>query len=166
MACPISAWDRPFFLFLFPNGRFVPGWTRWFTLVVVSILFIISGFASNWSNLDVIVFFLVAIVGLLSQVYRYFRVSKPIQRQQTKWVLIGFLGPLLVLLLWLIFSSPVVAQMPGYQLQYSLISYAVPLLALLFPLTIAFSILRYRLWDIDLIIRRTLVYAVLTALLL
>jgi hypothetical protein len=154
------------FLFLFPDGRFVPGWTRWFTLVVFSILFIISGFASNWPNLDVIVFFLVAIVGLLSQVYRYFRVSKPIQRQQTKWVLIGFLGPLLVLLLWLTFSSPVVAQMPGYPLLYSLISYAVPLLALLFPLTIAFSILRYRLWDIDLLIRRTLVYTVLTGLLL
>ena len=156
-----------FFLFLFPNGRFVPGWTRWFALVV-SILIVISSFATIWPNLEVFIFLQGAVVGLLSQIYRYFRVSKPIQRQQTKWVLIGLSGPILVILLWLTFGSPVITEIIGLRLPGSLIpiTYVIPLFALLLPLTIAFSILRYRLWDIDLLIRRTLVYAVLTALLL
>ncbi len=154
-----------FFLFLFPDGRFVPAWTRWFALVI-SILIVISSFVSIWPNLEVIVFLQVAVVGLVSQIYRYWRVSKPIQRQQTKWVLIGLSGPLLVIILWLTLNPPAETQMPGFPSRYTLISYTVPFLALLFPLTIAFSILRYRLWDIDLLIRRTLVYTVLTALLL
>ena len=40
-----------------------------------------------------------------------------------------------------------------------------PIALLLIPLSIGFSILRYRLYDIDLLINRTLVYGTLTVLL-
>lgn len=156
-----------FFLFLFPNGDFVPYWTRWLTLVA-SILILISSFVPARPELPAVVFLPTAVVGLLSHIYRYWRVSDAIQRQQTKWVLIGLLGPIFVILMWLILGQPASNVLPGIQLLGSIVATQIvfSLLALLFPLTIAFSILRYRLWDIDLLIRRTLVYAVLTVLLL
>ena len=156
-----------FFLFLFPNGDFVPFWTRWLALVA-SILILISSFVPARPELPAVVFLPTAVVGLLSHIYRYWRVSDAIQRQQTKWVLIGLLGPIFVILMWLILGQPASNALPGIQLLGSIVAIPIvfSLLALLFPLTIAFSILRYRLWDIDLLIRRTLVYVVLTALLL
>ena len=156
-----------FFLFLFPNGRFVPFWKRWLTLVA-SILILISSFVPTRPELPAVVFLPVAVVGLLSHIYRYWRVSNPFQRQQTKWGLIGLLGPLSVILVWLLIGQAEFNTIAGIQVLGPFISIQIFIssLALIFPLAIAFSILRYRLWDIDLLIRRTLVYAVLTALLL
>lgn len=73
---------------------------------------------------------------------------------------------------WLVFAA---SAFLGFYLA-SLLSYGdgvgsrvlsalLPLAILPIPVAIAFAILRYRLWDIDLVIRRTLVYVPLTALL-
>ncbi len=67
----------------------------------------------------------------------------------------------------------VVSVLPSYfpalglstQLHHLVSSIAFYLLPVLFPLSFGFALLRYRLWDIDLIINRTLVYGSLTGLL-
>ncbi len=66
------------FFFLFPNGRFVPRWTRWVAIGFTA-LFVLAAFFprsslsfSNWLGL---LFVLVPPVLVFAQVYRYRRVS-------------------------------------------------------------------------------------------
>jgi hypothetical protein len=104
--------------------------------------------------------------GVISQVYRYRRVSSTVQRQQTKWVVVGLSGMTLGFVLNASFLSLASQQAGLPRLVINLVhSPLVYTCLLLLPICLAFSILRYRLWDIDLIIRRTLIYSSLTALL-
>ena len=100
-----------------------------------------------------------------SQLYRYHSVSNAVERQQTKWIVFGVTGTYLIELgitVWYaFFSSPLPNGSLG-DLILTPLGNAVPILI---PLSFGFAILRYRLWEIDVIIKRTLVYATLTAML-
>ena len=103
---------------------------------------------------------------LVAQVYRYVRVSSPVEREQTKWLVFGLTVVIAVVIGFslIIVPFPILAEpgVPG--MLYTLVSRTVYYLALLLvPLSIAIAILRYRLWDIDIIINRTLVYGLLSA---
>jgi len=108
------------------------------------------------------------VFAISAQVYRYFRVSTLTERQQTKWVLLGLMGSIALVLSWLTLSAIYPADQPSAGRVYALLI-AAPLIlffSLLLPITLALSIFRYRLWDIDIVIQRTLVYGLLTGLLL
>ena len=98
-------------------------------------------------------------------IYRYIRVLSPSQQQQAKWLLFGFGGMAVLLILY----DLIAALVPGLGAPDSLYHLAGGTIAmltfLLLPLSVGISILRFRLWEIDLIIRRTLVYSTLTAIL-
>ena len=158
--------------YLFPNGRFVPRWTRWFALLVI--LFIGGGSffpalpfnTDNWPG-PLVTALTLAVFGtvIFAQVYRYFRVSTPVQRQQTKWVVLGIIVTIIYFLALLILTTlnPALTQANSLAILFAEASYF--LAVLIVPLAIAFSILRYRLWEIDLLINRTLVYGTLTGIL-
>jgi hypothetical protein len=158
---------------LFPSGHFVPRWTRWLALVSLvaqapAAFFPTAPFTSNfhagdlaWLALQGGAAILVAI-----QVYRYRRVSSPLERQQTKTVVLGlavpgtvYVGGTLLYLLLPTLAAPGSPYGAPYRLALTTVGNGVLLLV---PLAFGVAMLRYRLWDVDVLIRRTLVYGTLT----
>ncbi len=186
-------------LFVFPDGHFVPGWTRILTYIGVGWLGLWLLFSSSFDyetlgrfvqpvlytvssspmeaerfleTLRVSALYLVMLIwfgtGLFAQTHRYRCVSTEAQRQQTRWVLfsiafsfVGYFGfnlPLRVI--------PELIAPGGSRVLYFLFGEPIYLLTLLMvPVFLTVSIYRHRLWDIDFLINRTLVYGAVTGLL-
>ena len=158
------------FFLLFPNGRFVPRWTRWLAVAFIALDLSRILFAGLYSRSPALesVYYLVflgwVLIATWLLVYRYRRVSTSAQRQQTKWVVFGtVLGV----------AGTFPSQLP---LDLALIGGDTPLVLLilnmgfslsflLVPFSIGVAVLRSHLFDIDILINRTLVYGLLTAML-
>nr|HET6903017.1 hypothetical protein [Ktedonobacteraceae bacterium] len=161
-----------FFFFTFPDGHLVPRWS-WVLISLWIVNLVLWGAPpdlplniNNWPPL-LQSFWLFILFGgsLTTQVYRYRKVASPLQRQQIKWLIYGFVP---VLLLPICFGL-VGLLFPALNSSGSLLPVAAePLFRFYYlpiPFCIGIALLRYRLWDIDVLINRTLVYGSLTALL-
>jgi hypothetical protein len=160
-----------FLFYTFPDGRFVPRWS-WLlgSLFLIQFGFYILPYPYNYDQWPPLLSLLETVIvygsAVGTLVYRYVAVALPAQRQQIKWLAFGFAWALLGLgtldtLLPVLFPA---LNDPGSPYQLSLpISNAISYLSI--PLGIGIALLRYRLWDIDTLINRALVYGTLTALL-
>ncbi len=154
------------FFLLFPNGRLVPRWLWWlvpFRLIASALDYIPA--ISRWPPFDLISTALllpVIVLMLAVQLYRYRRLSTPRERGQTRWVLFGVVVGLGAFLLIVI-----VAMSTGFwQSVWAVLAWtSMNVVATLIPITFGIAMLRSNLWDIDIVIRRTTVYAILSALL-
>jgi hypothetical protein len=184
----VSSWLVPiiigfsvFFILLFPTGG-LPSrrwrWVTWLTVAFVLVGVILGAFSSGpveglgpirnplgiegFSNVyNSILFTMVAtflLVAAASSVFMRLRRAKGVERQQIKWF--AYAAAATVIGLFLAYVIPTVIDTP---LWFERASYAV-LIAVIpaIPISIGIAILRYRLYDIDIIINRTLVYGSLT----
>ena len=173
----IGVWSSLVTLCVFPSWRFVPSWTRWLAagwsiLTLAWLLFPDVPFnpsdpysmSSSW-RLAIAAWYLVVVC---AQIYRYARVSGPVERQQTKWVVYGVT---LAVLGWTAYMQapdilPALGRSGMPRVLFQLVGGPIFACALLLiPLSIMVAILRYRLFDIDVVVNRTLVYGSLTAVL-
>ncbi len=177
-------------LYAFPDGRFVPRWTR-FLSVAWAALILISIFVDNsplslksWPvGVQLLVLMFWSGSGVLAQIFRYSNVSTLVQRQQTKWAILGLslaaMGPFGYFLPSLVLPFIRLPDVPNILYQRvgpgfftSALVFQIgawtgfTVVLMIFPLSFVVAILRYRLWDIDLLINRTLVYTALTGSLL
>lgn len=161
------------FLYGFPDGRFVPHWIRWLVLTWILLEFGYSFFPSSllsqrtWPDwLAALTWIGAWVVGIAVQVYRFTRQTAPAQRLQTKWVVCGFAVAFLGVMAAGA-NGPLLRQSASAPVVIILSFFGGPcigVVALLIPpLCLAIAILRYRLWDIDILINRTLVYGLLMA---
>jgi hypothetical protein len=158
------------FFLLFPSGRFVPRWTRWIALANAAwyaYALFRPPFAFTSTRPGGLEFLLVLPIVVIAQIYRYQRRSTPRERQQTKWVvfgvaiaLLGFVG---LLVLGNLFLPPTLGDSVWFGLFVG--QPVINGFLLLIPLSIGVAILRSRLWDIDTLINKALVYGLLTGLL-
>ena len=168
---------------VFPTGRILtPRW-RWLAYLEAAMFIFFIGIVSfadrlgptsvNWSMQNPIGFipntfwdsfgliWTIALLGLVvggivSIVLRYRR-AQAVERQQLKWLLYNFVLFAVVYSLSGLFQD---SEEPG-----SVLNIVFLLSILLIPVAITIAVLRYRLFDIDLIIRKTLIYGLLTGFL-
>lgn len=153
--------------FTFPDGHFVPRWARWLYLLFIGTQVLRLSqpdlYEKNFALVGLVIFGSI----LIAQGYRY-RQASTAQRQQIKWVIFGLVLGLAPLMLFFALSfvflngqgtvyNTVVVNFFGNFLWYFFL--------LVLPVSITIAILRSRLFDIDVIIRRTLTYALVTVFL-
>jgi hypothetical protein len=173
------------FLLTFPSGRFFPRWSRWilppllvwrylvWAQIYLPRLYSIERTGEKYPFLqqdsgDLALFIIFYIFGIVLQICRYRRKSTPQHRLQMRWLMWGvtiavtFVGGYVLLLNTL----PAMQSASQDMVIMRLVGRTVRQLALcILPVALLYSVVRYDLWDIDLIVNRSLVYLPLTSIL-
>jgi hypothetical protein len=186
----IAAWQLPimigfqvFYLLLFPTGR-LPSrrwkWLAWLTVAFVLVGVILSAFSSDaylgsldpirnplgiegFTNFYEAVLYTVApllFVAVALSLFVRLRRAVGVERQQLKWLAYA---AAIFAISTILNVSTLAIDVPLWVEWANLVIF--PVAGTIIPIAIGIAILRYRLYDIDLLINRTLVYAPLSAML-
>jgi hypothetical protein len=147
------------FTLTFPHPKgFIRRWPRWLLVpyVVGSITILLLFTAPDLAVIGFLFTFWMMLLGLASLIHAAVTMRDTISRAQLRWAVGGVFAGITL------FMLNFVAYQPKYrEIILAIADLGLPVIAL----SLAVAILRYRLFDIDILIRRTLSYAILTTLL-
>ncbi|MEH7224797.1 sensor histidine kinase [Bacillus sp. JJ1566] len=152
------------FLFLYPDGRFVPKWT-----IVIAALWMIFSYSrifmpDSFLNPELWPFWL-DIVGWIgfyllifyAQLYRYRKISNSVQKQQAKWLIVS----IIIIILHIGWIGAFGDE------SAAILKVITPLMLttiIVIPVSLAIAILQYKLWNLDIYINRFVLYIMLSSL--
>jgi hypothetical protein len=148
-------------LLLFPDGRWQPGWTR--AAAAASVGAFVIGIGEELHLLETGLFLPIAVpcvlAGIASLVVRFRTTSNYALKQQLKWVALGLVAGVGLILCARAGSAASTSQTPEMTILWeALFQLGIIVVALGFLV----SLLRYRLFDAETVISRSAVYAALT----
>ena len=165
----------PLSCYLFPDGKIQKRWMLyvagiWFLWLIVSVFwhaFPLNIFNRGGNATLIYLFSLLAVLstGIYAQVYRYRHAENPVKREQLKWIVFGVTVGILTGIGTNIFMAVFELTQPSAEahLLADLVTQTLSVIAQFsVPVAVVFSILKYRLYDIELVINRSLVYGFLT----
>jgi hypothetical protein len=160
------------FLLRFPTGKYVPRFSVWLprlALVWIALWFVFPAISPN-SLPDSITNLIVAgflCLATATQVYRFIKVSNPVERQQTKWVAYSLFVLITIELISTVgdYLFPTWNPVVGIPAAEVITQFISNFMWLLFPASLVIAMLRYHLWEIDRLINKTIVYSLLTLIL-
>lgn len=168
MSFPMVALMETFqviFFYIFPNGKFLPSWAKYGIIPLFIFRLLI------WENiyrnrlpqgaLEVGIVVLLLLIGISLQIYRYRKQANVVERQQVKWLLVGFTSTI-VLVAPSVYVLSIFDAEPAITTPVQILR---TLALLIVPISIGISVMRYRLWDLDLTINRSMVGVAVTGFL-
>ncbi|MEO0563869.1 MAG: serine/threonine-protein kinase, partial [Chloroflexota bacterium] len=157
-------------IFLFPDGEFRPSWTEPLAMplaVIIGILSYVTVWVPQIDINEAFVFWLLALALIPAQLYRFRYATSRTQRQQTKWVFYGMVASIFWGVTTITFDfllSPYIPVDTQSRLVYEAVvrvmAWLIPLS--IFPICVGVAVTRSRLWDVDLVINRSLVGGAIT----
>ncbi|MBA3869409.1 MAG: protein kinase [Anaerolineae bacterium] len=154
----------------FPTGSFKPRWS----ILIVAVLFVqgvteVFKLSQESSELGSVIFLAMVAATLGIVIYRYRRLFTVSQRQQAKWLLFSVGVIILYWLTNLLLIFPLLNALGNgilITLHFLAFNFFALALDLLIPISLWIAITRYRLFDLRFVINRSLVYGIVTVVLL
>ena len=161
-------------LLLFPDGHLVPRFSKpsWyrgvlralvlFVFATVGLFFATTFHGTNAAGYVAIFGVIIPVAGVISQAFRYRRAGDPAERQQSRllmWALVIAFTAMLATIGLIAGVDAIRGE--GTQNLDRAIFLVFPIVFVAIPLTLVLVLIRYRLWDLERVVNKTLVYGTL-----